>query len=74
MLCGVSLEKAWYVSLFNFQNVHFLENPHIRSLFGWSGPGFENENLRLYDTTVGKQRAKTLKDQRGAKMSSRDLA
>ncbi|KAJ3362297.1 Interferon- developmental regulator 1 [Kappamyces sp. JEL0680] len=53
-------------------NVHFLENPVVQEMFEWSQSLIDKEKLRLLDTTVGKQRAKTLKDQRGAKLSSRE--
>jgi hypothetical protein len=45
-------------------------NPLFQELFNWSGGDAEElENLRLFDTTIGKQRAKNLREQRKQKAS-----
>lgn len=51
-------------------HIHFYLNPIFQELFNWSGgTASERDNLRLFDTTVGKQRVKNLKEQRKQKAS-----
>ena len=64
----IALLNALRNALGDGLNQHFYSNPLFTELFNWrGGAGLSSDMLRLHDTTVGKGKAKSLREKRNQK-------